>query len=143
MMRKVLIALVIGFAVIYGLLHVVFASGPVQRKLLKEITAALSSQGIEVSIESVELSFFAPRIYLNRVSITTTERAEVQFDHPLMVDKIKIEFQPLGLINQEIVLEEVALFHPKVQIPQADKLYQKIVSQIEKRKRLENPQPSS
>jgi translocation and assembly module TamB len=137
MMRKVLIALVIGFAVIYGLLHVVLASGPVQRKILKEITAALASQGIEVSIESIELSFFAPRIYLNRVSITTTERAEIQFDHPLQVDKIKVEFQPLGLLNREIVLEEVALFHPKVQIPQADKLYQKVVSQIEKRKRLE------
>jgi len=137
MMRKVLIGLVIGFAVIYGLLHVVLASGPVQRKILKEITAALESQGIEVSIESIELSFFAPRIYLNRVSITTTERAEVQLDHPLQVDKVKIEFQPLGLLNREIVLQEVALFYPKVLIPQADQLYQKVVHQIEKRKRLE------
>lgn len=137
MIKKALIVFAVGIAVLYGLLHVVLASSPVQRKILKEITGALAGQGIEVSIESIELSFFSPRIYLNRVTIATTAQAEIQFEHPLQVDKVKIEFQPLGLLNREIVLDEVALYHPKVLIPQADKLYQKVVSQIEKRKRIE------
>lgn len=137
MIKKVFISFCVGLAVLYGLLHVVLASGPVQRRALKEITAALASQGIEVSVESIEFSFFAPRLYLNRVSISTTDRAEVHLDQPLQVDKIKMEFQPLGLLNREIVVEEVALLHPKVVIPQADQLYQKVVAQLEKRKRLE------
>ncbi|NBT57778.1 hypothetical protein EBT16_03235, partial [bacterium] len=136
-MKKVLLTIGASLVVLYGLLHVIIASGPVQKRVLKEITTTLAGLGIEVTIESIDLSFFSPKIYLNRVSINTTSKAEIQLEHPLQVDKIKIELQPLGLLNREIVLEEVALFHPKVQIPQADLLYHKVVNQLEKRKRLE------
>lgn len=136
-MKKVLFFLALSLVITYGALHVVLASSPVQHRILAEIRSALSAQGIDVSIESIDLSFFVPRIYLNRVTVTTNPEAEIQLEQPLEVDKVKIEFQPLGLLNREIVLDEVALIHPKIIIPAADKLYQKVVDQLEKRKRIE------
>ena len=136
-MKKALIFLGGGVLVLYALLHLILASGPVQKKILGELRAALESKGIEIGIESIEFSFFAPRIYLNRVTVKTNAKSEIQILHPLAVDKIKLEFQPLGLLGQEIVFEEVALFHPKIIVPKADKLYQKVTEQLEKRKRIE------
>jgi len=136
-MKKTFLFLAAGFVLIYGTLHLVLASGPVQKRILSELRSALAAQGIEIEIESIEFSFFAPRIYLNRVSVSTAAKSEIQLEHPLVVDKIKLEFQPLGLLGKEIVFEQVALFHPKVLIPKADKLYQKIIQQVEKRKRFE------
>ncbi|NBV50978.1 hypothetical protein EBR78_07145, partial [bacterium] len=111
-MKKILFFLALSLVIAYGALHVVLASSPVQHKILAEIRSALSAQGIDVAIESIDLSFFVPRLYLNRVTVTTNPKAEIQLEQPLEVDKVKIEFQPLGLLNREIVLDEVALIHP-------------------------------
>jgi translocation and assembly module TamB len=136
-MRKVLGFIIVLLLVGYAVLHAVVASSPIQRKVLAEIQKALATQGIEISIESIDVSAFAPRIYLNRVVARTNPKAEVQLEHPLEIDKIKLEFQPLGLLGREIVLDEVALLHPKIIVPHADDLYKKVVKVLDEKKRFE------
>lgn len=136
-MKKIFLFLGGSALLTVGALHLVVSSGPVQKRILDKIKAALAGQGIEISIESVDFSFLSPRIYLNRVTLRTNERAEVQLEKPIEIDKIKVEFQPLGLIRREIVLDEVALFHPKIIIARADQLYQKVVTQLDKKKPIE------
>ena len=136
-MRKFLISLGILIVILYAGLHAVVASSPIQRRVLSEIQRVLAEHGIEVSMESIELSAFAPRLYLNRVIVKTTPKAEIQLEHPLEIDKIKIEFQPLGLLQREIVLDEVSLFHPKIYVPHADELYKKVIAVLGQKKQFE------
>jgi len=81
-MRKFLISLGILIVILYAGLHAVVASSPIQRRVLSEIQRVLAEHGIEVSMESIELSAFAPRLYLNRVIVKTTPKAEIQLEHP-------------------------------------------------------------
>ena len=136
-MKKAIVILVSGILGALILVQLVISSSPFQRKILKKISDSLASEGFEISIESVDVAFFAPRIYLNRVVIKTNEKAQIELENPLEIDKIKVELQILGLLGREIVLEEVALLHPKIIIPRADKLYQRVVEQLEKKKPIE------
>ncbi len=123
--------------VILGLylgLHLALGSSPVQHRVVEEIRKALSAYGIDLQIESIEFSAFTPKIYLNRVTLRSLPHAKIQLVHPLPIDKIKIEFQPLALISKRLVIEEAILFHPRLIIPRADLLYKKIEALTASRK---------
>lgn len=125
-MRKFFARLGMFVAALYLVLHIILASSPVQKRVFSEVSQALAQFGLTLEIESIEFSAFAPRIYLNRVTLGTTSKAVVQLDEPLAVDKIKIEFQPIALISRKVIIDEMTLFHPKIIVPKADALYQRI-----------------
>ena len=91
-MRKTFFILSGLFAGAYLLLHLALGSSPVQRWVLDEIQKALAKYGMELNIESIEFSAFTPKLYLNRVKLSTTPRAIIQLNTPLSVDKIKLQF---------------------------------------------------
>jgi hypothetical protein len=105
--------------------------------VLDEIQKALAGSGLELKIESIEFAAFAPKIYLNRVTIKTNQSAPVVFPNPIGIDKVKIEFSPIALISGRIVIEDAALFHPRIILPSADQLYRKVDEQLKSRKRVE------
>lgn len=125
-MRKVFSRIGLVIAGLYLILHAILASSPVQKRVLQEVSEALAQFGLTLEIESIEFSAFAPRLYLNRVTLGTTPKAIVQLEEPLAVDKIKIEFQPLALISSKVIIEEMILFHPKIIVPHTDALYHRI-----------------
>jgi hypothetical protein len=136
-MRKTLFIFFLVLAGAYLCLHLALGSSPVQRWVLAEIQKTLSKYGIELNIESIEFSAFTPKLYLNRVKLSTTPRAIIQLNTPLSVDKIKLEFQPLALISKRIVIDEVILFHPQVFLPRADRLYKRITGLIKENQSIE------
>lgn len=136
MIRRVLKWLIISLCGLYACLHVVVASSPVQKRLFEEIRQALLKFGLDLQIESVQFSAFVPRFYLNRVTLGTTKDAPVQFPEPLHIDKIKVQFQPLGLLQRKISISEALLFHPRIFIPQADQIYKRIKNMLEKQSQI-------
>jgi len=89
-----------------------------------------------LQIESIEFSALSPKIYLNRVTLSTTAKAPIKLAAPLAIDKIKIQFQPLALISRRIVIDEAILFHPRILVPRADVLYEKVERLIKERSRV-------
>lgn len=136
-MRKTFLTIVLIVAGIYFLLHLILGSSPVQKWVLGQLTDTLSRYGIVLKIDSIEFSAFSPKLYLNRVSLSTTRKAIVYLENPLLIDKIKIQFNPIALLYKRIVIEEVALFHPQIFLPRADVLYRKVKYLLEKNRQVE------
>jgi len=136
-MKKFLFRFAAVLVGLYLALHIALGTAPVQRRVLAEIREALLEFGIDLRIESIEFSTLFPKIYLNRVTVQSTPKSEIQIPEPLTIDKIKIEFQPIALIYKRIVVEEVALFHPIIILPRADVLYRRIMTVIKEKKRVE------
>ncbi len=124
--KKLPFYLVTGIILFYGLVHLLLASSPVQQRVLKELRSVLATVGIDLEMESFEFATFSAKLYLNRVTLKTNAKAEVKFPEPLNIDKIRIEFSPLALFYRQIVIDEIALFHPRILLPEADVLYHKI-----------------
>jgi translocation and assembly module TamB len=122
---------------LYLTLHLILGSSPVQRRVVQEISRVLASYGFELSIESIEFSALTPKIYLNRVTLRSTPKAEIQLPRPVTIDKVKIEFQPFALISKRIEIEEATLFHPTLILPTADRLYRKISALLNEKKGVE------
>src|SRR6476620_880447 len=95
-------------------LHLVLGSSPVQARVLAELRSALAKFGLDLQMESIEFSALSPKIYLNRVTLTARPEAPIALPEPLVIDKIKIQFQPLALIYHQISIEELTLFQPKI-----------------------------
>ena len=108
---------------LYGVLHLILGSSPVQRRVVEELQAALNEFGLTLEMESIEFSAFSPKIYLNRVQVAATPKAKIDLREPVSVDKIKVQFRPLALLFGRIVIDELMLYHPRIQVPRADKLY--------------------
>lgn len=121
-MRRFLTIGALGIAGLYLALLMVLGSTPVQKRVFAELRAALADYGIDVQMESIEFSAFSARVYLNRVQVTTGKKSPIHLHEPLAVDKIKIEFQPLALIYRQILVDDLVLFHPKISIPDVDRL---------------------
>ncbi|MEZ4751581.1 MAG: translocation/assembly module TamB domain-containing protein [Bdellovibrionota bacterium] len=136
-MRKGIFIFICVVAGLYWAVHLALGSSPVQQRVLEEIRKALAQYGFNLEIESIEFSAFSPKIYLNRVTLSTTPQAEIALDVPVTVDKLKIRFSPFGLIYRQIVIEEASLYNPKVIVPRADKLYRKIERLIGEQKPIE------
>src|ERR1041385_6910241 len=122
---------------LYLVLHLILGSSPVQRRVLEEVRTALARFGLDLKIESIEFSAFSPKLYLNRVTLSSTPHAIISFPEPIAIDKIKLEFQPLALIYRQISIEEVTLFHPRIILPQADRLYHRLTHLLAEKKRFE------
>jgi len=122
-------------------LHLALGSSPVQRRVLAELRAALAEFGIDLSIESIEFSVFSPKIYLNRVTLSTTPKSPVQLTEPLAIDKVKIQFQPLALISRRIVIDEAIFFHPRILVARADTLYRKLEQMAGKKEKVKISSP--
>lgn len=135
-MRRTLVILLSVLLGLYVLLHLLLGSSPVQKRVLSEIRTALSAYGIDLQIESIEFSALTPKIYLNRVTLSTNSRALLKLPTPLAIDKVKIQFQPLSLIYRKITIDEATLFHPRIIVPRADVLYRKIETLIKDRSRV-------
>jgi translocation and assembly module TamB len=133
-MKKVFTSFLILIGGLYFTLHLLLGSSPVQKRVLNEIRSALYELGIDLDIESIEFSAFRPRIYLNRVTLKPTSKLDIPLPEPLVVDKIKLQFQPLALLSKQIIIQEAVLFFPKIIVPQADKLYEKVVKLLSKKK---------
>ncbi len=124
--RRFFLKVLFAFGFLYFLLHVALGSGPFQRRVLDELKNVLAEYGIKLDIESIEFSALRPRIYLNRVTLSTTPKAPLKLEAPIRIDKIKIEFQPLALVSRTILIDEVLFFNPKFSIPHFDPFYQQI-----------------
>lgn len=136
-MRRLLFTLGAIFLGLYLAAHIALGSSPVQRWVLGKIRATLDNYGVQLSIESIEFSALSPKLYLNRVKISTTKKAPLRLAEPLSIDKIKLHFQPLALISRQIVIEEVTLFHPQVIVPRADRLYRRVEQLLRSTKGIE------
>lgn len=136
-MKKGLVITLAVFAGLYWLLHLVLASSPVQSRVVEEIRKALSRFGFHLEIESIEFSAFTPKIYLNRVTLSATPKAEIPLPVPLTLDKLKLRFSPLALLSRRLVIEEATLFNPKIILPNADSLYRRIERMLKQRSRIE------
>jgi len=145
-MRKAVSTFVLTALGAYLVLHLVLGSSPIQRRVLAEVRAELARYGLDLEIESIEFSAFAPRIYLNRVKLSARPQSEIPLPEPLGIDKIKLEFQPLALLSRRIVFEEITLFHPRLVHPSVDRLVHKIqalVAAAGKRKGKPGKEPGS
>lgn len=109
--------------------------------MLAELRAALATYGVDLQIESIEFSVLSPKIYLNRVTLSTTAKSPVQLAEPLAIDKVKIQFQPLALISRQIVIDEAIFFHPRILVPRADTLYRKIEQLVGKKEKVKISSP--
>lgn len=139
--RRPFLTLLLILGGLYFGLHLALGSSPVQRRVLAELQKALAEFGIDLKIESIEFSAFSPKIYLNRVTLTTTSKAPLRLEEPLNIDKIKIQFQPFALISRRIVMDEVTLFHPRIIVPRADQLYRKIEQMLQKKEKVNLASP--
>ncbi len=122
-MRKFVLTLLFIALGAYAALHLILGSSPVQRRVVAELQEVLAEYGLVLHMESIEFSALSPKIYLNRVQLESKPKAKIELSEPLSVDKIKIQFRPIGLLFGRIVIDELMLYHPRVQIPRADKLY--------------------
>ena len=94
-MRKGIFIFFCTIAALYWVLHLALGSSPVQQRVVEEIRKALASFGLTLDIESIEFSAFTPKIYLNKVTLSSQPKAKIKFDVPVTVDKLKIRFSPL------------------------------------------------
>ena len=108
-----------------------------QRRVLDEIRTALAKFGLDLKIESIEFSALSPKIYLNRVTLSATPQSVISLPEPIAVDKIKLEFQPLALIYRRIVIDDLTLFHPRIILPRADRLYRQVMRLASEKKKVE------
>jgi len=141
MRRRPLLWFLVTLGALYFGLHLALGSSPVQRRVLAELREALSEFGIDLKIESIEFSAFSPKIYLNRVTLSTTQKSPVQLAEPLAIDKVKIQFQPIALISRKIVIDEAIFFHPRILVPRADTLYRKIEQTLRDKKKVNISSP--
>ncbi len=130
--KRLFIWLLITVSALYIMAYTLLSTSFVQRKVLSEITSILKNYGIIINISSANLSFLSPKIYLNGVSITTTKKALINLEQPLNIEKIRIEFSPIGLILNNIIIDDFCLIHPKVFLPDADTFYEKIKKSFRK-----------
>lgn len=117
-------------------LHLVLGSSPVQKRVLAGLQAELAKFDLDLQMEGIEFSPFSPKIYLNQVTLTAGPRALINLPHPLTIDKIKIQFQPIALLYRHLVIEELILFHPRILIPDANALYQKVQTLLSSKKNI-------
>ncbi len=136
-MKKGLFIFLCICAALYWALHLALGSSPVQQRVVEEITKALEKYGFNLKIESIEFSAFSPKVYLNKVTISSNPNAEINLEVPLTVDKLKIEFSPFGLLYRKIVIKEAALYNPKLILPRADRLYRKVETLLKDQKQIE------
>jgi hypothetical protein len=122
---------------LYVCLHLLLASGPVQRRVLQEVQSALSSYGIDFEMESIEFSGIFPKLYLNRVKLNTKPGSSFELPEPLSIDKVRVSFLPVPLLYKKIVIDELILFHPKILLPKADRLYARAEGFIKSQKKAE------
>lgn len=121
----------------YVCLHLVLASGPVQRRVLKEVQSALAQYGVDFEMESIEFSGIFPKLYLNRVKINAKGGSALELPEPLSIDKIRISFLPVPLLYRKIVIDELILFHPRIYLPKADRLYARAENFLKSQKKAE------
>jgi translocation and assembly module TamB len=141
-MKKFFLILFLLLAFLYGVLHIVLGSSPLQKRVVAELQDVLKEYGVSLEMESIEFSAFAPKIYLNRVKLGFSAKSGIVLGEPLSVDKIKIVFSPLGLLWRKIEIDELLLFHPKISIPRADKLYQSFVGLLASKGAIKFDRPS-
>ena len=141
-MRKVVLTFTFVLIGLYAVLHLILGSSPVQRRVVAELQAVLNDFGVVLHMESIEFSAFAPKIYLNRVKLEATAKSRIQLDEPLTVDKIKVQFRPIALLFGRIVFDELILYHPRIQVPRADKLYKAILGLLGSKGAIEVQRPS-
>ncbi len=122
-MRRAVLIFLFTLLGLYGVLHLVLGSSPVQKRVVAELQALLQEYGLNLEMESIEVSAFSPKVYLNRVRLSPTPKAKIDLKEPLSFDKIKVQFRPIALLFGRIVIDELMLYHPRIQIPRADKLY--------------------
>ena len=92
-----------GFAA-YLVAYFILASRPFQQKVFSEVRTALQRYGVDLHVESVEFSPFAPRLYLNRVSVQVMGVSPRVIPTPIVFDKIKVSFQPLALLSRLVLM---------------------------------------
>lgn len=136
-MKKTFFRLLLIVSAVYLVLHLCLASSPVQKRVVEEVRKGLAEFGLDLKIESIEFSAFAPKIYLSRVELSSTPTAEIALPNPISIDKIKIEFQPMSLISRQIFIREVILFHPRIIVPGADRLVRQIEKMVVGKRRAE------
>ncbi len=122
-MRRAIVILFLFLLGLYGLLHLVLGSSPVQKRVVAELQLVLAEFGVSLEMESIEFSALSPKVYLNRVKLESKPGAKLHLESPLSIDKIKVQFRPLALLFGRIVIDELMLYHPRIQIPHADKFY--------------------
>jgi translocation and assembly module TamB len=125
----------------YVCLHLVLASGPVQRRVLKEVKEALSNYGVAFEMESIEFSGIFPKLYLNRVKINAKEGSTLELPEPLSIDKVRISFLPVPLLYRKIVIDELILFNPRIFLPKADRIYARAESFLKSQSKAELTPP--
>jgi len=125
-MKRRLFKLFLGVGGLVFLVHLVLASSYVQSRILKEIKTIVTPLGLYLNIESIDVSFFSPRIYLNKVSLKTSPEAMVQLPNPVSIERIKIAVSPTSLLFGQLNLSEIALYQPKIILENADLIYKKV-----------------
>lgn len=124
-MKRILIRTGIALLLVYAAIHALLASHPVQQYIVGQIRSALYSEGLDLTIESVDVSAFIPRLYLSRVTLSSTPQFPIQLTR-IAVDKIRMDLDLLGLLYRKIIINEAVIYHPRFQILNADILYKKL-----------------
>ncbi len=109
----------------YFLLNLVFASSWVQHRIIREVKTLAEPQGIQLSIDNIDISLLMPKIYLNRVSLKTTPKALLSLANPISIERIKIAINPLSVLYGQLTLSEIAFYQPKIVLDGADLFYKK------------------
>ena len=130
-MKRLSFKLFLFFLAAYFLLTLVFASSAVQNKIKAELVSLTEPQGIQLNFENIDVSFITPKIYLNKVSLKTNSKSLVELPDPILIERVKIQINPLSLIWGQLTLSEVSLFQPKIVIDKADQLYKRLVKALQ------------
>ncbi len=115
--------LVSGF---YFLASLIFSSSFVQNRILREIKVITTPAGVALDIENIDIALFPPKVYLNRVSLSTNSSSPIQIPKPLSIERVKIAIDPFKLLFGKVSLSEVSFYQPKIILENADVLYKKI-----------------
>jgi TamB, inner membrane protein subunit of TAM complex len=130
-MKRLTFKFFLGLGALYFLGSLFFASSYIQGRLLASIRQVVEPLGIQLNIESVEVSLLLPKVYLNRVVLRTKPNAAIPLPEPISIERIKVAVNPLSVLYGQLTLSEVAFFQPKIILKGADELYSKAKSLLE------------
>lgn len=129
-MRRFVARSVLALLTLFVVLQLLLGSTPVQRRILKVLTDELAALGIDAAIESVEFSTGLPRIYLNRVRLAPRAESVIPLVEPVLMDKVRIDFQPLALLYRTVLVRSVLVFNPRIRHPDTERLADAVAREV-------------
>jgi outer membrane protein assembly complex protein YaeT len=108
------LSILVGTAVLFVVLIGVLQSPPARRFALRQLTAIVNKQGIDLSAARLDYNLLALTVTLSNVVVRST--AEPDLPPVLQADRVFVDLGLRPLLSGEILIEDASVTNPQVQV---------------------------